>query len=285
MSFTQDVNSFVVQGPAGAAAFDKIVPADSEGIIGSVVTTSARQNVYSTGQWDATGPWTTYHQSWNTADSRTQGWNMFMGDGRPNTTSDYLYSNDGDSSPMRKLEYAHGDRMGWHYRDFNYHDNANGNYAGVTWRCVPVRNSTDATITRNFRTLLSSIQGTYAGSAIHAFTPSGDGSLYSGVTGGDWINVWRGGDDGYSERFGDITVAAKSTVLVMVCSSHKYHTSYQFKDSNMCINLDEFFTGGLVCDLRMLAALATVRAGQEDAYNKATPEAIYPLCASNYGDR
>ena len=284
MSFTQDVNAFVVQGPAGAAAFDKIVPADSEDIIGSVVTTSARQNVYSTGQWDSSGSWTTYHQSWDNADSRTQGWNMFMGDGRPNSTTDNMYSNDGYTSCMRMREYAHGDRVGWNYRDFHYEQNQSGNYAGVTWRCIPVRNTTDASITKTFYTMLSSVQSTYAGASIHAFTPSG-GTKYSKVTGGEWVNVWRGGSNGFVERNGDVVVPPNSTVLVMVNSSHKYLTSYQFKDCNMLINMDDFFTGGLVCDLRMLEALATVRAGQDGQYNSADPSKIYPLCATYYGDR
>jgi|TARA_R110000744_G_C19336730_1_gene559103 hypothetical protein len=284
MQFTQNVSPFN-QATAGAASstFDKLVPDDSEDIIGSVVTTSGRQNVYSTGSWSSSGAWTTYHHSWNNADSQTQGWNQFMGDGRPNATTDNMYSNDGAASHMRKLEYAHGDRMGWNYRDFHYEGNQNGNYAGVTWRCIPVRNPTDTSITKNFKTMLSSIESTYAGAAIHAYIPNS--GKYSEVTSGTWDNAWRGGSNGFVERNGDITVAAKSTVLIMVNSSHKYMTSYQFKDTNMCINLDEFFTGGLVCDLRMLQALATVRAGQEGAYNSSNPSHIYPLCATYYGDR
>ena len=271
---------------AGAAAvvFDKLVPDDSENIIGSVVTTSARQNVYSTGGWSSSGSWTTYYQSWQDADSRTQGWNMFMGDGRPNATTDNMYSNDGYGSCMRMREYAHGDRVGWNYRDFHYEGNQSGDYAGVTWRCIPVRNTTDAAITKTFQTMLCSINANYAGSAIHFFKPSG-GTKYSEVTGGDWQNGWRGGSNGFSERNADITIQPNSTVLVMVNSSHKYMTSYQFKDSNMVINMDDFFKDGLVCDLRMLEALATVRAGQEGAYNSAAPWKIYPLCATYYGDR
>ena len=284
MQFTQNVSSFK-QATAGAASstFDKLVPDDSEDIIGSVVTTSGRQNVYSTGSWSSSGPWTTYYQSWSNANSRVQGWNMFMGDGRPNHTTDLMYSNDGAASHMRKLEYAHGDRMGWNYRDFHYEGNQNGNYSGCTWRCIPVRNTSDAPITKNFKTMLSSVESTYAGSAIHTYTPGA--GKYSEVKSGDWVEVWRGGNSGYVERNGNVTVGPKSTVLVMVNSSHRYETSYQFKDTNMCLNLDEFFTSGLVCDLRMLEALATVRAGQAVTYNTANPAAIYPLCATYYGDR
>jgi hypothetical protein len=57
----------VVVAGAAAAALDKLVPDDSENIIGSVVTNSARQQVYSTGEWSGNGAWTTYYHSWQDA--------------------------------------------------------------------------------------------------------------------------------------------------------------------------------------------------------------------------
>jgi hypothetical protein len=274
----------VVVAGAAAAALDKLVPDDSENIIGSVVTNSARQQVYSTGEWSGNGAWTTYYHSWQDAANRTQGWNMFLGDGYPNGTSQPMYSNDSDGSRLRIKEYTHGDRMGYTNRDLYYHDNVTNQYAGVTWRCMPVRNTTDASITKTLYTRLSTYNSNHGGGCIKAYTPNA--GKYSAVSSGDWINSWQGGSNTENtERSGTVIVPANSTVLVMINSCHWYQTTYRFKDTNMPINLDDFFSGGLVCDLRMLEALATIRAGQNAGNATANPWEIYPLCATYYGDR
>jgi hypothetical protein len=288
MSFTQDVNAFVVQGPAGtaAASFDKLVPEDSVDIIGSVVSSSARQNIYSTGQWDTQSAWTTYYHSWQDANSITQGWNMFMGDGFPHGGgTQKMFVNDHGDLFARKKEYAHGDRMGFHYRDLHYENNSSGQYAGITTRVTPIRNTTSSPITKTLNMYMSTSNNSYGGGFIFVYTPSG-GAKYSAVTGGSWSNSWNGGTDTQStHRSGTITVPANTTVLVATGSSHQYRTTYRFKDTNMLIDLDELITGGLVCDLRMLEALATVRSGQDATEDSSDASKIYPLCATYYGDR
>ena len=288
MSFTQDVNAFVVQGPAGtvAASFDKMVPNDSEDIIGSVVSSSARQNIYSTGQWDTTSAWSTYYHSWQNANSITQGWNMFMGDGYPHSGgNNYMYVNDHGDLFSRKKEYAHGDRMGFIYRDLHYENNNSGQYAGITTRVTPIRNTTSSPITKTLNMYMSTVNAGYGGGFIKVYTPSG-GAKYSQVTSGTWSNRWQGGTDTQAtHRSGTITVPGNTTVLVAIGSCHRYGTTARYKDSNMLLDLDVLMTGGLVCDLRMLESLATMRSGQEDTNETASPWRLYPLCATHYGDR
>lgn len=282
MSFTQDVSSFSTGGAAAGPTI--IVPDDSEDIIGSIVTSSARQNVYSTGEWAGSSGYGTYYHSWQDANSKFQGWNMFMGDGYPQGSSQKFYVNDDGQQMMRKKEYAHGNRMGFHNKDLFYYDNETGTYAGITFRVIPIRNTTDSSITRQIATYLSTKDTSHGGGHIFTYTPSS--GKYSAVTSGAWVLGWQGGNSSQSvQRLANITVPANSTVLVFVGSTHHYVTTYRFKDTNYIYNMNTLFTNGLVCDLRMLEALATVRAGKEATNAAADPSKIYPLCATYYGDR
>jgi hypothetical protein len=284
MSFTQDVSSFSTGGAAGAAGSTIIVPDDSEDIIGSVVTSSARANIYSTGEWSGSSGYGTYYHSWQDTNSKFQGWNMFMGDGYPQGSSQNFYVNDDGQQMLREKEYTHGRRMGFHNKDLFYYDNENGQYAGITFRVIPIRNTTDSSITKQIATYLSTVNTSYGGGHIFTYTPNS--GKYSAVTSGAWVLGWQGGNSSQSvQRLANITVPANSTVLVFVGSSHHYLTTYRFKDTNYIYNMNTLFTGGLVCDLRMLEALATVRAGKEATNAAADPSKIYPLCATYYGDR
>ena len=271
-----------IWGAAGAAA-----PTDTIDIIGSLVTTSARQNVYSTGEWSSSGAWTTYYHSWQDANSKTQGWNMFLGDGYPNGTSQHMYANDGESNSMqRRLEYANGDRIGRNFADMRYEDNSTGNYGGVTWRCMPIRNTTASDVSRTFQTYLSTKDNEYGGGGIHYYTPNA--TTYSSTSGGAWTSAWNGGSDTPSQnRTGSVVIPAKTTVLVFILSTHCYQTTYRFKDSNMPYNLDTFFGTELVTDNRMLHCLAQARIGNKDGVTNTQvyPWHTYNLCATMYGDR
>lgn len=270
-------------GTLGFTTINQLAPPESDTLIGSIVTNSARGNVYSTGEWTSSGPWTTYYHSWQDASSIVQGWNMFMGDGYPNGTTQQMYVNDGENAMTRVREFAWRNRLGNNYKDYFYYDNESGNYAGVTWRCIPVRNTTSSPITRTFSAQLSSINSDYGGCSIFYYTPNSE--LYSTTTGGTWTSVFSGGSSTSSTtRSGSVTIPANTTILLMTNSSHVYQTTYRFKDSNMPYNLNTFFGTGIQCDMRMLEAIATVRdvgAGQTDGQ----PWRIYPVCASNYGDR
>ncbi len=262
-------------------------PTDSIDIIGSLVTTSARQNVYSTGEWSSSGAWTTYYHSWQDANSIIQGWNMFLGDGYPNGTSQHMYSNDGESNSFqRKFEYANGDRIGRNNADMFYYDNVTSNYAGVTWRCMPIRNTSAGEVSRTFETYLSSKDSNYGGAGIWYYTP--DAATYAATTAGTWTSAWNGGSDTPSQnRTGTVVIPAKTTVLVFILSTHCYQTTYRFKDSNMPYNLDTFFGTELVTDNRMLHCLAQARVGNKEGTTNTQvyPWHTYNLCATMYGDR
>lgn len=272
---------------SGALSFvtvvDRTVPDDTSDIIGSVVTNSARQNVYSTGEWSSSGPWTTYYHSWQDANSIVQGWNMFMGDGYPDGTSQNMFNNDGENAMTRVKEYARRQRLGNQQKDYFYYDNSTAAYSGVTWRCIPVRNTTSSSITRNFNAYLSSYDTSYGGCSIFYYTPNT--STYSTATAGTWTQVFSGGTNTPSAtRGGNILIPANTTILLFTNSIHQYATTYRFKDSNMPYGLDTFFGSGLICDLRMLEALSTTR-DTTASYTSGLPFRIYPICAAIYGDR
>ena len=260
---------------------------DTIDVIGSVVTTSARSNVYSTGEWSSSGPWTTYYHSWQDAGSITQGWNMFLGDGFPNGTSQPMWSNDGESNAMqRRIEYANGDRIGRNNADHRYEDNVTNQYAGVTWRCMPIRNTTAVDVSRNFQVYLSAYNSAYGGSGIWYYTPNA--ATYAGTTAGTWTSAWHGGSNNPSNsQNGTVVIPAYTTVMVFTLSTHCYQTTYRFKDSNMPYNLDTFFGSDLVTDNRMLQTIALGRMGNIDGVTETNvyPWTTYNLCATMYGDR
>ena len=274
--------SFSSGSESEAVVYDAIVPADNSKIIGSVISNSARQNVYSSGEWSSSANWTTYYHSWQDINSKIQGFNMFMGDGYPSGTTQTMHVNDGENAMTRVKEYAHGNRLGNTYKDYFYYDNVTGNYSGVSWRCIPVRNTTNLPITRTFSAQLSSYDASYGGCCIVTYTPNS--SVYSTTTAGDFYEAFSGGSNtANASRTGTVTIPANTTILIFINSIHHYETTYRFKDTNMMINLDSFFTGGVVCDLRMLETLATARIGTTST--TAEPYALYPACADSFGDR
>ena len=282
---------FISSDGSGTLSFttpppNTVVPDDSDTLIGSVVSNSSRQNVYSTGEWSSSGPWTTYYHSWQDANSIVQGWNMFMGDGHADGTSQYMFVNDGENAMTRVKEFAWNKRLGNHYKDYFHYDNVTNQYSGVTWRCIPVRNTTNASITRSFNAYLSSYDANYGGCSVFYYVPTySSGTNYANATGGAWTQVFSGGNNSDStSRGGDVTIPANTTILLFTNSIHRYNTTYRFKDSNMPYGLDTFFGTGLQCDMRMLEALSSVRDASA-AQTNGQPWRIYPLCAANYGDR
>tara|TARA_R110000803_G_scaffold204398_3_gene270385 strand:+ start:302 stop:1174 length:873 start_codon:yes stop_codon:yes gene_type:complete len=273
-------------GGAAASARDALVSDDAHNLVGSVVTSSSRQNIYSSGEWGSSGPWVAYYNNWQDANSRIQGWNMFMGDGYPSGTTNYKFSNDSNSNEHRLIEWGQEKRMGFYYRDRFEYENDTGEYSGCTWRCMPVRNTTSASITRSISTSRTGSGGSYGGHSTIIYTPNS--GKYSEVTSGTWTIVndtSHTSESNYNQTF-NVTIPANTTVLIMNTSGWWYHTTYWFKDSNMFYNLHTFFTddNSLVCDLRMLDAMATIRITGE-GHTDSNPWKLYPQCALKHGDR
>ena len=286
-SLLKQTTSTAASGAGAAAAVrDKLVADDAWNLVGSVVTSSARANIYSSGEWSSSGPWQAYHHNWQDAASRTQGWNMFMGDGKPDSTNAYKYSNDGSDNEHRLIEWGQERRMGFYYKDRFQHDNETGDYSGCTWRCMSVRNTTSASITRSISTSRTGSGSTYGGHSTIVYTPNS--GKYSEVTSGTWDRVdtnSHSSENNYNQTF-NVTIPAYTTVLIMNTSGWWNHTTYDFKDSNMFYNLHNFFKedNSLVCDLRMLDAMATIRM-QGETVSSGNPWKLYPQCALKHGDR
>ena len=264
-----------------------VVPNDSALVIGTVATSSARQNVYSTGEWTSSGPWTTY-QNATAAGSNlthtTQAWNMFLGDGNmvSSGTTENFFSHDYAGEYNREIHYAANGRVGDWEKTWFYYENATS-YGGVTWRVMPIRNTTGASITTTVYFGYSSYD-TYNGAACGYFTPSGTGTTYSATTGGTWTQGFTQTGQTITTSSMSVTIPANTTVLVMLVTSHIYLTTYYFDESNMFYNLPTTFSTGLVCDLRMLNALAMARSPSSTA-SAASPHLIYNACATLFGDR
>jgi len=259
---------------------------DSNILIGSVVTSTGQDNSYSTGDWSSSGPWTTYNHSqmFSTSTSKIQGWNMFLGDGYPDGTSQIMYADNTGIDKQRQKQYAINQRMGHVWRDNYYNDNSTS-YGGLTWRCMPIRNASTSSKTITVYGYASSYT-TYSSAAMGYYTPTGTGSKYSEVTGGAWTQIasYSSNDTQY-QMSGAITIPAETTILVFLNSAKAYKTTYRFVDTNMFFNLQTTFSDpDIHCDLKMLNTLAEARC-THTAYTTASTYHIYDHCAALYGDR
>lgn len=267
-----------------------MVASDSWKIVGSVISGSGRQNLYSTGEWSSSGPNSTYQNATGAGSNATythQSWNMALGDGYPNGTTQNTFTNDYLGLNARKTEYAHQNRIGFTYRSNYYFDNATS-YGGVSWRLMPVRNTTNAAITRTINFNYST-QDTYNGMGLGYFTPSTTtGTNYANVAGGTWTQVATDtANSAMTSSSASITIPANTTVILMLVTAHQYATTGWFIDSSMFYNLNTFFpmSGDLVCDNRMLNTLATYRDTFTSSNSSSTPQDAYTACATLYGDR
>lgn len=258
--------------------------ADNSLTYASVFTASARGNIYSTGEWTSSGPNSTYQNATAAGTSMPythQSFNMFLGDGYPGGGSgQQMYAGDFRGLEYRTIMYSSADRLGHNNRELFYYEN-NTSYGGVSWHVLPVRNTTGSSITRTLNFQYSSYD-TYNGAALGYYTPNA--STYAATTGGTWTQPFTSTSSTISSSTASITIPANTTVLVMLVTSHNYQTTYYYKESSMFHGLSTFFGTGLVCDLRMVQALATLRT--PSATNTTSyPEQIYTGCATVFGNR
>lgn len=262
-----------------------VVPSDNALMIATVASSSGRGNLYSTGQWTSSGPNSTY-QNYQAAGTNTSfthmSFNMFMGDGHSNGTTQSFFSHDYSGEYDRTIQYATNNRVGDKEKTWFYYDN-NSSYGGITWRILPIRNNTASPITTTLNFGYSSYDA-YNGAALGVYTPTGTGTLYSEQTDGTWSQLFSASNDTQSTSTASVTIPANTTVLVMLVTSHNYMTTYYFDETSYFYDLGTTFSTGLTCDLRMLNALATVRTPSATNATSA-PHEVYTACAAIYGDR
>ena len=262
--------------------------------VGMVMSSSQRQNLYSTGEWSSSGPNSTYYNRLSDASSIGQAWNMLLGDGRPansaygsSSMDTMFYSGDSGQQMSRQTIFAHNRRLGHNYKNYYYTDNSgtSQNYAGVTWSAMPIRNSGGSSATITLKVTRSG-GSNYGGTGIVYYTPTfSSGTTYANATGGAWTTCEASTSNSeYVNYTASITVPAGVTVIVMMTSNHRYHTTARFKDTHMYLDLHSTFAGNIKCDLRMLAALGSARSPSA-TYNTFTPHEMYTSCAALYGDR
>lgn len=262
---------------------------NSDEIIGTVSTDSARGNSYQ-GDWTTSGPNSTWYAYQALAsDYHDETWNMFLGDGYPDGTSQIMYSNNAQGNNHRVIEFANRNRVGHRRQDRMYYQN-NTNYSGNCFRVLPIRNTSSADITVSVKCFASSYSASnYSGSCLGVYTPTNSsGTNYATVTGGSWsiLAQYDSSNSGYNLSSGsNVTVPAGKTVLVMLVSSTFYHTTYRFTDTNYFYDLHLTFTNNnIICDVMMLHALAQARS-TSNTNSTGSPAEIYTACANLFGDR
>lgn len=282
-----------------AAAWETLVtsPLPNDNILstGMVISSSQRQNLYSTGQWSSSGPDSTYYNRLSSAAMINQAWNMLLGDGRPDettamdsSTDRMFYSGDSGQQFHREKIFAHNRRLGHNFKNLYYYDNAGTgqDYPGITISCLPIRNHASSGSTNVTFKVSRSGGSNYGGTGIVYYTSTySSGGNYANATGGVWTTLESStSNQNYVNYTATVPVAAGTTVLVMMTSNHRYHTTYRFKDTHAYYDLHTAFTGDIKCDLRMLEALYM---GRQPAavYNNSYPYELYTTCASLFGDR
>lgn len=262
---------------------------EGKGIIGSIVTRSDRENLYSTGGWTGSAAWTTFvNYAIATDNNAIQFWNMVLGDGQANrtdTTTEFMPGGDSEHQFARTLQFASGKRLG-HGRDFFHYDNATGT-PGACWRVMPVRNTTASPITVTISGKTSDYWSNgYEGSCIAVFEPNTN--KYSTVTSVTGSTVAQTTNSSQGNNLtGTYIIPAGKTVLVCLASTDHYMTTYRFRDTNYFYALDSTFPAGVICDMRMLYNLHNSRFTDLKYDGSFTPQisAIWKQCAANYGDR
>jgi len=267
-----------------------LVAPESAYNIGTVSTHTDRQNIYSTGEWTSSSSWTTYsnyqiHQD----NSAIQFWNMLLGDGYSNAsaTTERMQGGDSEHEMSRRVQFASGNRVGYR-RDILRWDNVQ-DYAGHTFRVLPIRNTNSGSVSVAVSGIVSNYWSSgYEGAVLASFVPNaGKYSAVTSVTGTSIANI-TSNNTRAKDLTGSVTIPGGTTALVALTSTDWYETTYRYKDCNHFFKLHETFTGtnGVICDMRMLSHLA--RGRPYLSYTGALATNLAPLwttCATQYGDR
>ena len=270
-----------------AQPINSLVSPDGLGNIGSIVTHTDRQNIYSTGEWTSSGPWTTYGGNTNHSDnSAIQFMSMALGDGLgASGTSQNYFGGDSEQERSRQVQFSNGNRLGYS-RDVFHYDNVQ-DYAGQSMRILPIRNTTSAPISISVYGYASQYWSSgYENCQLFYFAPNT--STYSTVTSISGTNIASSTSNAQQNSLsGTISVPANTTILLCLVSTDWYGTTYRFKDTNFFYNLSTTFSNtGITCDMRMLSTLARARFNMTYAGALASiMPVIWTKTATNYGDR
>ena len=293
-------NQVIQTNGSGVTSFATIssspVPDDNDLIIGAIFTTSNRNSFYSTGEWGGTGPnGYAYYNSLSDANSIGACWNMLLGDGKPkrdgytNSTNDISYSgNIDETAGARTKLFAHNRRLGWVSKQFEYDQGQSSDESGLTMSCLPIRNKGASDVVIATKRGYTSYNNNGGSGLVSYRATYSSGTNYANATGGAWTThhsyqsdtSYAGGNNSQN-----VTIPAGETILLMMTTHHRYHTTDMYHDIHVYGELHTMFThADIQCDLRMLEALHSCRQPTAD-YNAYTPYEMYTSCATCYGDR
>jgi hypothetical protein len=264
-----------------------LVAPENRNIVGTVSSMTAWGNPYNF-NYGSNGPSSSplyiYDVGNGNSGSTIQALNMLTGDGLSDAGSSLIfYIGDAMGHHQRRLQFSNGNRVG-HKTDLFYYNNSTS-YAGRTFRILPVRNTTNSSITRSIGWGLSNYWSSgYEGYSVSQFNPNS--TLYSTTTGGTWTILTNTSSGSTSASSVNVTVPPNTTILLMLASSHQYYTTYRFGDENYFWNLNTTFPqndNSLICDMRMLSSWALARVN--GSYTSINTHLYYQAAAALYGDR
>lgn len=274
-----------------SVSFPYVVPLvapESVGNFGSISTHSGRINIYSTGEWGSSGPWTTFvNNQCHTDNTAIQFMNMTLGDGfGADGTTQQQFIGDTEGDDARTLLFSSGNRLGYSRDQFMY-DNTSGAHSSVGWRIMPIRNPTASPITVTLSGCTSDQWSSgQEGSQLFVFFTAAN-TPYSAVTAVQSVSLAATSNSVVINNLtGSFTFPANSTALVCLSNTDRYQTTYRFKDVNFFHGLNGLDAAGLICDMRMLSSLRTTRFGLP--YTGSFTTGFTPLwtkTAAIYGDR
>lgn len=278
-----------------------LVAPEGKDIIGTIVTKS---DTYCQGQnsWSGSAASGNSFYNYNPASDQTtliQMMNMIFGDGYgngyTNSSSFYNYSassfiGDDQYGYARTLEFANGTRVG--YAKEAHHLTQNP-LTGYAWRILPIRNISNNIIPVSVYGAASSYwYYGYEGCCLFALLPTTPG-LYSNVKSTRTVSLSQatGSSILKNNLNGVIDIPAKTTILLILCSSEyayssgpaRYHSVNYFQYLNRT-----FSDPNIVCDMRMLSSLARSRFNMYYNVGGANSNVLAPIwtkTAINYGDQ
>ena len=297
---TAGTDGQVLTSTGSAAAWEAInisglpVDTNSDNIIGTVVSDTARGNAYSDGGITSnTGSINFGPQHMYSTNSHMQkALAFFMGDQHPdnaapsNQQTSFGTGND-QGDRYRTFEFANNKRVG-DYVQYQYSYDNSTSYCGHTFRMMPIRNKGSSSINVTVNARVSSRDSGQDSSSLGYGTPTNSsGTLYSTVTGVSWTNIATNtsSTDSYTMSSSSVAVPAGKTILVFLVSTYRYHTTYQFVNTNCFVDLHTTFSdANITSDARILHGLQTVRINNATESNMYFDK-LYTNTALLYGDR
>ena len=204
----------------------------------------------SNANWTSTGPAGSLFYAYGNSDPNTGRFGVWNSKGYVSNTGTMNVSH--DNIAYRHMAHSVRDTIG--YGTQLHTSNTTASYHPIGTNVMFIRNPTDTAITTSLNWYhTNGWSSGYEGSSVWTFTPNGD---YQTTTGGSWVQAFTktSGESFYTATINFTVPANKTIILVGVCSSYNWTSSYQaalMQNYNMFYGINALEAQGLVCDHSM----------------------------------